>query len=132
MKSLRPIIATFGILSFVACSDRDTNQAEEQVTDKMEAQEWPFDQAQNVAAITTRQVIEDNKPILMVIHYSDDDSWAFLCNTSGAESDGRVICMSTALNLDPTLRSIAGLPPGWIAERDSVGSDWRKTADPDY
>ncbi|MDP0489418.1 MAG: hypothetical protein Q7Q71_00020 [Verrucomicrobiota bacterium JB023] len=98
----------------------------------MEAQEWPFDQAENVAAITTRQVIEDNKPILMVIHYSDDDSWAFLCNTTGAESDGRVIGMGEALNIDPTLRSIADLPPGWIAERDFVGGDWRKTADPDY
>lgn len=94
--------------------------------------DWPFDQAENVAAITTKQVIDDGKPILMVIHYSDDDSWAFLCNTAGKEEDGRVIGMGTALKLDPTLTTISDLPPGWIAERDAVGSVWRKHADDAY
>ena len=97
----------------------------------MEESEWPFDQTENVAAITTRQVIEDGKPVLMVIQYSDDHSWAFLCNTTGEESDGRVIGMGEALNLDPTLRSIADLPPGWPAERDSVDGEWRRQASPD-
>ena len=92
----------------------------------MTEQEWPFDQAENVAAITTRQVIDEGKPILMAIHYSDDESWAFLCNTTGEESDGRVIGMGEALKLDPTLRSIADLPPGWIAERTSVGGEWKR------
>jgi hypothetical protein len=88
-------------------------------------QKWPFDQAENVAAITTRQVIEEGKPILMVIHYSTDHSWAFLCNTTGDQADGRVIGMGQALKLDPTLRTIADLPPGWIAVRSSVGQKWK-------
>ncbi|MFN3167691.1 MAG: hypothetical protein ACE37H_11575 [Phycisphaeraceae bacterium] len=97
----------------------------------MNAQAWPFDQAENVAAITTRRVVEEGKPILSVIHYSDDHSWAFLCNTTSNESDGRVIGMATALTLDPTLRSIADLSPGWIAERESVNSELKRRADPD-
>ncbi|MGH9968902.1 MAG: hypothetical protein ACREBG_14035 [Pyrinomonadaceae bacterium] len=44
--------------------------------------DWPFDQAPNVAAITTRQVIESGSPILLVTHYEDDHSWAFLCGTT--------------------------------------------------
>ena len=85
---------------------------------------WPFDQAPNVAAITTRQVIEEGLPILMVVHYEDDHDWAFTCGTSNATEDGRVIGMGTALNLDPTLAAIADLPPGWRAWRRAVGQPW--------
>lgn len=35
---------------------------------------WPFDQKPNFAAVSTRQVLEDNLPILRVRHYEDDDS----------------------------------------------------------
>jgi hypothetical protein len=93
---------------------------------------WPFDQAPNVAALTTRQVIEQNLPILMVTHYSDDDSWAFVCGTTGDyENDGRLICMADALGRDSSLRRIADLPPGWSAERDDVDSEWIRYRDSD-
>ena len=85
--------------------------------------DWPFDQAPNVAALTTRQVI-NGYPILLVIHSSDDHSWAFLCSTSDEDSDARVIGMSEALELDKTLSEIADLPPGWSAQRTHVGAPW--------
>ena len=72
---------------------------------------WPFDQAPNTAAITTRQVLDGEKEIRAVVHYSDDHSWAFLCGTTNDKEDGRVITMSDALTLDDTLRTIADLPP---------------------
>jgi hypothetical protein len=88
-------------------------------------EDWPFDQAPNVAAITTRQVIELNYPILLVTHYEDDDSWAFLCGTTDDHlKDGRVIGMGTALRLDPSLRLLADLPPGWSARRKNRDSKW--------
>jgi hypothetical protein len=87
---------------------------------------WPFDQAPNVAAITTRQVIEDGLPILVAIHYRDDHSWAFVCGTSNRTEDGRVICMSSALKIDPTLVSIADLPPGYYARRAAIGATWSR------
>jgi hypothetical protein len=90
---------------------------------------WPFDQAPNVAAITTRQVIEQKLPILSVTHYSDDGSWGFVCGTTDATEDGRVIAMSEALEIDPTLREIADLPPGWTARRERVGSMWQRVHD---
>ena len=95
-----------------------------------ESEEWPFDQARNVAAISDAFVVS-GAPILFVVHYSEDESWAFL---SGAEFDvaqGKVIGMGTALRLDPTLRSIADLPPGWTASRAHVGDAWVRRADPD-
>lgn len=111
-------------------ADREPETANPQVA--MEPLEWPFDQSEEVTAITTRQVIEDGKPILMAIHYSDDHSWAFLCNTTGATEDGRVICMGSAVGIDQSIMDIADLPPGWIAERDSVGGEWRRWESPDH
>lgn len=89
-------------------------------------EEWPFDQDPNVAAVTTKQVIEDNLPILDVHHYEDDHSWAFLCGTTNDTSDGRVIGMGTALKIDPTLREIGDLEPGWSASREEVGGKWTR------
>ena len=86
--------------------------------------DWPFDQGENVAAITTRQVVEDGLPVLTVIHYADDHSWAFLCGTTDESDDGRVIGMATVVRLDPTLATIAHLEPGSIATRTAVGADW--------
>jgi hypothetical protein len=87
---------------------------------------WRFDQDPNVAAITTRQVLEDRLPILRVVHYSDDHSWAFTCGTSNATEDGRVISMAEALEIDPTLETIAELSPGWHASRRAIGKPWVK------
>jgi hypothetical protein len=92
----------------------------------MPADDWPFDQKPNVAALTTRQVLIDKLPILVVTHYDDDDSWAFICGTTEQVDDIRIIGMGEALDLDPTLRTIADLPPGWTAWRQTLGGSWLK------
>jgi hypothetical protein len=86
---------------------------------------WPFDQQENVAAVTTRKVIEGS-PVLYVVHYEDDHSWAFTCGTTDEVADGRVISMDEALQIDPSLAQIANLPPGRSARRERVGSNWRR------
>jgi hypothetical protein len=92
--------------------------------------EWPFDQAPDVAAITTRQVLDEGLPILRVTHYEDDHSWAFVCGTTDDyEKDGRVICMAEALRLDESLRDVADLPPGWHAWREGKDSGWNRYAE---
>jgi hypothetical protein len=92
----------------------------------MKNADWPFDQAPNVAAVTTRQVIERRLPILCVTHYSDDHSWGFVCGSTDETEDGRVIAMSEALEMDTTLREIGDLPPGWTARREKVGGFWQR------
>jgi len=92
--------------------------------------EWPFDQEPDAAAITTRQVLRSRFPILTVVHYADDHSWAFVCGTTRETKDGRVISMDDALRIDPTLASIADLPPGWVAKRSKVGAPWSRAPDP--
>ena len=93
-------------------------------------QEWPFDQAPNVAAITNAAVL-GGAPILLVVHYADDDSWAFLDGAGFDVSNGRVIGMGEALRMDPSLADVADLPPGWVARRAQLSDAWRREQDPD-
>jgi hypothetical protein len=103
------------------CDHPDSRKARAMKTE----QSWPFDQARNVAATTTRQVL-DGKPILHVVHYGDDNSWAFTCGTTNEEADGRVISMEHAVNLDSTIREVADLLPGWRAWRSTTGDKWQR------
>ncbi|EUJ10736.1 hypothetical protein Meth11DRAFT_1564 [Methylophilaceae bacterium 11] len=90
---------------------------------------WKFDQARNVATVTTKKVMLENHPILMAVHYEEDDSWAFTCGTTNDSEDLMLVGMGEVVDLDPTLASIADLPPGWSAERTSVKSNWVRTKD---
>ncbi|CAI3932401.1 MULTISPECIES: hypothetical protein [Alteromonas] len=85
---------------------------------------WNFDQGKNVAALITKQVLKDGFPILQVIHYSDDHSWAFMCGTTSEPSDTMVVSMEQAVALDGSLHEIAQLPAGCIASRNSLTDDW--------
>ena len=86
---------------------------------------WPFDQKEHVSALTTTRVVAQGLPILSVVHYSDDHSWAFLCGTT-IEADLLMLAsMKQITHSDPTLFEIADLPPGWCAKRLTRDSAWR-------
>lgn len=85
---------------------------------------WNFDQAEDAAAITTKQVLREGAPVLRVVHYDDDHSWAFTCGTTDDPADGLVVAMGCIVELDPTLHDISDLEPGWGACREELGSEW--------
>ena len=87
--------------------------------------EWKFDQQPNCAAITDLYILNKNEPILCVVHYLDDDRWAFLSGKTNKTEDGRVISMQEALDFDPTIITIAHLQPYHKAYRKNVQSEWR-------
>jgi hypothetical protein len=94
-------------------------------------EDWPFDQARDVIAVSDASVVSKTAPILLVIHYSEDHSWAFLSGAPFTNEDAKLIGMGTALGLDPTLRSIADLRPGWVARRTHLGGEWVRQPDPE-
>jgi len=91
---------------------------------------WPFDVPIATAALTTRHVVEETLPVLLV--YRDPDGWQFLCGTTTAQEDGRVVCMGCMMELDPSLMQVAHLPIGWQAERKAVGRSWTWRAQEKY
>ncbi|HWP56077.1 MAG TPA: hypothetical protein VN476_18235 [Pyrinomonadaceae bacterium] len=93
---------------------------------RTDSDNWPFDQGPNVGAITIRQVLELGDPIRHVVHYGDDDSWAFLCGTTDNLADYRIVHIQHLLTKDESLREIADLPPGWSAWRENGESAWER------
>ncbi len=85
---------------------------------------WPFAEPVDVAAFTTRFVLDRTLPILLVTHDDDDGAWQILCGTTDDPEDGRIACLGCLLQLDPTIASIADLPAGWSASRKTSDSPW--------
>jgi hypothetical protein len=61
-----------------------------------------------------------------VVHYDDDDSWAFLCGTTDNKEDYRIVHKQHLLARDESLREIADLLPGWSAWRENGESAWER------
>ena len=91
---------------------------------------WPFDQPPSAQAVTTQAVL-DGAPILIVVHYSDDNTWAFLEPQSLDPDESRVVSMGAIVRLHPSIASIAELPPGWLATRATAATPWVRAADPE-
>ena len=53
-----------------------------------------------------RQVLSGEEPILAVYHDEDDHGWQFIGTTNANESDGRVIALHEAIELDPTITEL--------------------------
>ena len=84
---------------------------------------WVFDQGRNVACLTCESVLAGS-PVLLVTHYEDDDSWAFLDGQMVREQDMKVVAMASVVDRHPDLADIATLPPGWTATRSDLGDAW--------
>ena len=91
--------------------------------------DWPFDQAPNVAAITSTHIIKDCLPILLVTHYEDDHSWGFQSGRTVTTAEAQIVSMEEIIRIDPTLCEIADLMPGWSASRRAVGEEWIRKKD---
>jgi hypothetical protein len=86
---------------------------------------WPFHEGKNRAAFTTRPVLDENLPILLVSHDRDGD-WQFLCGTTNRPEDGRIVSLGCILGRDRTLAAVADLPEGWRAYRRAKGARWSR------
>ena len=78
-------------------------------------------------AITTRQVMREGRPILLVTHDADDGAWQFL-NGQGDTDDtdsAMVVAPAEVAALDPSVGELAELPLGWRAWRETVDQPWR-------
>ena len=88
--------------------------------------DWPFGDPQNLAVITTRQVVEQGYPILLVTHDEDDGGWQILCGTTNDEEDAMVVSLKSLVARDPSLKELADLPLGGRAWRDSSEQPWKR------
>lgn len=90
---------------------------------------WPFVDLENTAAFTCSHIL-DGAPILRVTHDEDDGAWQFLCGQMHKTEDGRVVCLGCMVERDKSLLTLADLPLGWCADRDSTNSNWVREINP--
>lgn len=86
--------------------------------------EFPFNDAPNTAAITCSHVAEGHKPILYVSHDEEDGMWQFLCGKQHEESEARIVSLYSIFMLDHSIAELAGMPYGYVAERESKETEW--------
>ncbi len=84
--------------------------------------DFKFREARNVAVFTTRQWLEESKPILRVVH-DDDGEWQFLTNDQMPE-DIRIVALEQMVLRDLTLNDVFNLDYGQSAAREFVGDNW--------
>ncbi len=88
--------------------------------------DWPYEDAKNTAAISTKPVFQGGLPILWIFHDEDDGSWQFMCGTTTETSEAMVVALERVVKLDPTVMEVADLPLGWMAWRDSPKDAWKR------
>jgi hypothetical protein len=88
--------------------------------------DWPFEDPPNTAALTTRAVLEDGAPVLLVTHDAEDGGWQFVCGTTDDPEQARVVGLGRMCARDPGLLELADLPEGWRAWRASVRDPWQR------
>lgn len=78
----------------------------------------------NQYVITTKYVINNNSPIIRVMHEKDGD-WQFLGKEENlSESDAFVLSLEEILCLDKSLQDVLSLPLGKQAYRTSPKDSW--------
>ena len=85
---------------------------------------WGFADPPNVATLTVRQVMQRERPILLVCHDEEDGDWQFLTGDEFRVEDAMLVALHSVIELDASLSELADLPLGWTARRDRPGSPW--------
>jgi hypothetical protein len=91
---------------------------------KKKEQPWPFDQPENCASFTIKQIMNKELPIMVVYHDADDDGWQFVSNTELNMDDAMLVSLKNIVDIDPTVLEVAHIKPGFHAWRSGVGEKW--------
>jgi len=86
--------------------------------------EFKFNEPKNLTAFTTRQWLDEQKPILRVVHDNDGD-WQFLTGDQMPQ-DIEIVALEELIKRDPTLNEVFDLEYGEEAEREFVRGKWTR------
>lgn len=89
--------------------------------------DWPFDDPENVAVLTVRQVVSGERPIRLVARDADDGMWQFLTGDPITMADALIVGLGEVFRIDPSIGEVAELELGASAERECVGRPWRRS-----
>ena len=91
-----------------------------------EISSWPFQDPENAAVFTTKRIVKDRKPVLLVTHDAEDGAWQFHSGDIARDEDAMIIALSEMVEIDSTITQLADLPIGWEASRNSALDPWKR------
>src|SRR5579862_7724566 len=92
----------------------------------MTVMKWPFQDPQNIAVFTSREIVAKRAWIQYVIHDEDDGAWQFHPINGAREEDASIVCLKEIVEIDPSVRLLFDLPLGWCAWRKSKHGAWKR------
>jgi hypothetical protein len=85
--------------------------------------DWRFPDPPHTKSYLSKTVHDGEEAVTYVSHDADGD-WQFLGDLM-SEGGGPILsCLHHPIDKDATLKELADLPLGWIAERTAVGEPW--------
>jgi hypothetical protein len=91
---------------------------------KLTETEWPFAEDPHKGVFVSRCVVEDNAPIMRVVHDREGD-WQFIGPVDDPSVDGcKLSCFHCVVEKDHSIRLLARLLPGWQGSRNASAGDW--------
>ena len=83
----------------------------------------------NGLVFTSRQVMYERWPILLVSHDASDEAWQFVNGEGDTEEDTEpmLIHPEHVVDLDPSVLELTDLPLGWLAWRADAQDGWTRT-----
>jgi hypothetical protein len=88
--------------------------------------DWPFEDPPNIAAITTRPIVEGTSWVALVSHDEDDGGWQFIGPEGAIEELAMIVALRSILQRDASIAELADLPLGRQAWRDSADAAWQR------
>lgn len=84
-------------------------------------------QPSDTAVFTTAFVLDDKKPITYVSRELEDGAWLFFSDDEFDDFEAvvRLLGFHEIMELDPTLRELKDMKPGYFATRRSKRGTWK-------
>ncbi len=84
---------------------------------------FKFREPESLAVFTSRNHLENGKPILYVLHDAEGD-WQVLTGDDVTTDDAKIICLGDMIKQDPSLNDLFNLDNGEFAKRETIHSKW--------
>jgi hypothetical protein len=92
--------------------------------------DWKFNDSPHTGVFTTKRVMADQDPITRVFHDLEDGAWQFHGPDESKTEEISFVCFHHIADKDATIKSLADLPAGWCAWRQSVTAPWNREPTP--
>ena len=86
---------------------------------------FKFLESENLATITTNQVMYEKLPILYVYHEIEGD-WQFLCGTTNKSEDMMLVSLKNVVEIDNSINELHNLGIGEYSWRESLNDIWKR------